>query len=126
MIFVVDYQSDGCHCCHMNLLESLDRLSPFLCRVLARNGRKPLAVEEIAERSGISGRTVIRLSKLHSWKGVRVGLASRYIAACGLDPLHKRGVNKYLKQMAGAKRFMPHIKSSRQRKYFARLAQPAP
>jgi hypothetical protein len=86
---------------------------------MARHRNRRLTVEEIANGSGLSVRSVIRISKLKSWDGVRVGVAAKYMAACGVDPFHTKRLKEYLR-VHGAD--LPHVDSPRVRRYFAKLA----
>ncbi len=69
------------------LLQSLDRFSPKLCRLLARKrgGRVPLSYAEISEISGLSSSTVVRISHRTTWRGMRVETVQRFSLACGVN-----------------------------------------
>ena len=75
----------------MTLTNHLASLPPFVCRLLAKkkgeSGFDPLTNRDIAERSGLSLRSVIRLSRKTSWAGTKIGVADRYLKACGIDPM---------------------------------------
>jgi hypothetical protein len=75
------------------LLEFLDQNPPFWCFALARNreARKKasrLSREEISKRSGLSLRTIDRITSRISWRGVRVDQASAFLVGCGTDLFH--------------------------------------
>lgn len=90
-----------------------------MCRILARDHRQSMTVDAIASRCGLSNRSVIRLSKLHSWDSVRVGVALRFMSACGVDPLHTKQLCALLRRTRGS---MPWIKRKASRKYLAQVA----
>lgn len=73
------------------LTDHLSCLPPFVCRLLAKKkgarGYDLLTNRDIARLSGLSLRTVIRLSQRNSWAGVKIGVADRYMSACGVNPL---------------------------------------
>lgn len=75
-----------------HLLDRLERVPPFLCRILARknNGHRGLSHEELAKLSGLSRSTIAELSFKTSWKGVTVDVADRFAAACGIN--HHRSI----------------------------------
>jgi len=71
-----------------NLLIALDDYPPFLVYWLARRGRRKWAgPHHIARQSGIPGRTVTRLGAMVSWRGVKIGVASAFMEACGVNPM---------------------------------------
>lgn len=68
----------------------LDIIPPFLCRayahvVLSRRRTRPKLVAEIARESGLSARSVKRLSRRTTWRQIRVGVAFSFANACGVD-----------------------------------------
>lgn len=67
----------------------MNEMPPFLCRLLARreSGQRALSHLEIAERAGLPKSTVADLSFKTSWADVRLDVASRFAAACGVDVL---------------------------------------
>lgn len=87
----------------MILLDHLNRFPPCLARMVARkqNGRgaKRLPLREIAERSGLSYGVVVRLSRQRSWDNVPIAVADKFMAACGIDPLHPKRKLWYLRRV---------------------------
>jgi len=75
----------------------IDRFPPFLCRAFAHVRKRPMTREEIASKAGLTIRMVDRLSKLATWKGVKVGVAFRFSEACGVDLIHPRAAVRFLK-----------------------------
>ncbi len=72
----------------MNFLEQLDKfLPPFAAYFEARkHPRGPWAGPvAIAERSGLSHRTVTRIGAKISWKGIDVDVMSAFLHACGFE-----------------------------------------
>lgn len=59
---------------------------PFIVYGMTRKSPhgKWIGVEELVRRSGLSKRTVIRLGMRTDWAGVKIGVASRFLAACGV------------------------------------------
>lgn len=81
------------------LLEIVNRYPPVLCRMLAREpNRRRTTVGQLAARTNLSPRTVIRLSKRKSWDGVDVKVVSSFMAACGVDLSHTKRIESYIKR----------------------------
>lgn len=80
------------------LIQKLDRVPPWVCRVLARHRRRPLTSEEIARRSGLTPSWVNRLSRKTTWAGVSVASADAFLAGCGVDPFRMKRHWSYLKR----------------------------
>ena len=60
----------------MRLIEKLDRMPPFLCRLMARrNGRSP-SNKELSAESGIPLTTLRRICEKKSWEDVPVGIVT--------------------------------------------------
>jgi hypothetical protein len=83
------------------LLEFMAKLPPPLCRAMAisradglkagrgRHNRLKTIDELLADAQGLSRRTIDRLVWKPDWDGVKIGVASRFIQACGVDIFHK-------------------------------------
>lgn len=84
----------------------LDKFPPFLCRAVARNSTrtKALTVEAIATASGLTKRTVQRLSNKTSWDGISVEVAFSFATACGIDLINPKGVTR--RKVTWTKRLM--------------------
>ncbi len=84
----------------MSLLQRLDRMPPFVCRLLARKnrGRSPMSHLEIARGSGLAKATVAELSFKRTWAGVPVATVSRFSQACGVDLERPRRQIDFLKR----------------------------
>ena len=102
----------------MSLLKYANRITPYACRLLS--GKE---VKDIANGSGMSVSTVIRLSKLHSWESVDVGTASRFMEGCGIDIADLSAIKDYARKcVRNPDRAFEHIKSKRVRAYLGSLA----
>lgn len=86
-----------------DLLSALDRTPPWLCRLMAivpgRGGRKArrLPEAEIIRRSGLSRRTVIRLSYSQSWRSITLETVSRFAGACGVNLLGRNPTYQFFR-----------------------------
>lgn len=72
----------------MNVLRYLDRLPPFVCRLIARDPqakRRPLTIAEIGSRAGLPPGHARHVLKKTTWADVKVETALRLRAACGID-----------------------------------------
>lgn len=72
----------------ITLLDCLKSMPPYLVRLLARNGSRPLTCYEIAERSGLSSTRVKKISRADNWLNIKTGETIRFMAACGVEVLH--------------------------------------
>jgi hypothetical protein len=72
-----------------DLLQRLNRCPPFMvyygCHLLHA---KHLTVNQIAFRSGLKVRTVLRTAYRESWAGVKVSVMAAFCRACGVDLLN--------------------------------------
>ena len=98
----------------MRLIEKLDRMPPFLCRLMARRGGK--SPSKLSKDSGIPLTTLRRLCEKKSWSDVPVGLAEKFSQACGVDLLRQTRSLEYFKR-----RKFAHIKKSPNLKYYNKL-----
>ena len=101
----------------------LDKIPPILARCSAIDsgrGKKErlLTIAEIVRGSTLPRRTVQRIMFKESWAEIRVETASKFLAGCRLDVVHKTDAyNRVLK--LGDKNF-PHLPTSlRERLYEA-------
>lgn len=65
----------------------VDRLPPFICRLIAREGRPPrlLTLHELAKRSGLPMARVAHLSRLKSWRNVPIEEVDAFRKGCGIN-----------------------------------------
>lgn len=79
----------------------VDRFSPILCRLLARERYgAPLTDAQIAERSGLTPHEVYTLSWSTTWRGVDIYTMRRFTEGCGLDlasPKRMKRTTNYLR-----------------------------
>lgn len=69
---------------YKSLLAMLDRLPPNICRLVARDHRRPLTNHQLAERSGLSIKKIVHISRQKSWTNVPVGQVDQFRTACGV------------------------------------------
>ncbi len=83
----------------MTVLQKLEIIPPFICRLVARtdHGRRGLTHKEIATRAGLACSTVKRLSTATTWKGISVGTAEAFSAACGVNHLEAKRHKEWLR-----------------------------
>lgn len=71
-----------------DLLARLNHCPPFMVYYGSRLITDAnLSVQELAARSGLSPRTILRTAHRTSWDGVKVGVMDRFCRACGIDPM---------------------------------------
>lgn len=104
----------------MNLLETAERIPPYLCRFLARksNGQHPLTTREIAERSGLSKTKVAVLSLKKSWAGVSIDEVQSFSAGCGVNLMNTWAQKNFLKT---CKKALLNNCNANQRRLYAKL-----
>jgi len=114
------------------LLAFLDQNCPALVRVMAvisgkRKKPRLIPLTRIVKDSGLSRRLVQRLSQCTTWRGVKVGVASQFIAGCKIDIMHnreQRGAGKklmtryyFLRQYI--EKGMPHLTERQRERFYA-------
>lgn len=104
------------------LSDRLDILSPFQCRLVARNpGRTAKTVDEIVRDSGLSRRSIIRFSKLHSWSSMTVATIDAFMKGCGITFETQRAHLRYLKRsIATSRAKLAHVRE-KEKKHFAKV-----
>lgn len=104
------------------LLQFCDMIPPCLVRAMAMTDRVPGSVrigfrlmthDEVAVKSGLSCRMIQRLSATTSWKGIKIGAASKYVSGCGIDLVNRDWQADFVKRYAD--KDFPHITDSRQK-----------
>tara|TARA_R100000900_G_scaffold84844_4_gene66766 strand:- start:6 stop:374 length:369 start_codon:yes stop_codon:yes gene_type:complete len=101
----------------LNMVKHFDKLPPYLCRVLARKGRKALTNQDISNVSGLTVKRVGEISRLKSWGSVPLAQINAFAKACGVDLINQSNVRKYLKR--GPK--MAHVNKAKNKSYLIRL-----
>ena len=90
--------------------------------MMAKTGKHAATIRELVDNSGLSIRTIIRLSKRRSWDNVPVSTASSFISACGLNFDNMSAHVKELEsEMRRGPRAFSYIKSPKQKRYFMKL-----
>lgn len=118
MSIVTENSSTTCQAMTSNeLLEHLNRLAPWKCRVLALDGRRPLRTNELAAKSSLSPATIKALTRADSWLAFEMSTIVKFTAACGVDLLHQSEAQKKLRQMMRARSGPGHL-STPQRRYW--------
>jgi len=92
----------------ISIEERLDRFSPLVCRLLAREGEsnksiRPLTDEAIATASGLPLDVVISMSWRCSWEGVPVDIMLRFSTACGVVMSDRKIMAKHLQYLRSPK-----------------------
>lgn len=103
------------------LLEALDEIPPKLCRLIARHpGRvqKPMTLDELVARSGLSKRKLRRIMRLDSFATVKVAEVDAYRAACGITPQNLFTHRQYIRKTFKRAHPLGHLGRGRGRKAF--------
>lgn len=87
----------------------LAKVPPFICAVLAKEGRHHLTHAEIAEKSGLSYRMVERISARITWDGVDSDVMSDFAHACRVNLLQPSKVVRYLKSTLQCSKPLPWL-----------------
>jgi len=74
----------------------MDKFPPLICWLIARRGRRPIPIVQIARDAGMSVDKVRRLLKLQSWSKVSVADADALRTACGITPSNEFRHREYL------------------------------
>lgn len=108
----------------MTLAERLNRISPKICRLVARKnrGQNPMSHSDVAKASGLARCTVIAISKLDRWDTLPLSSICAFSRACGVDLLNQRG--SMLIATRWKMGFMRNA-TGRQRKMYERLLTPS-
>lgn len=92
-------------------LQWMDRLSPRICRLIARRpGRgpqPPLTNREIADASTIAFWRVCQMSKLDSWATCTCWERQQFMLGCGITD--ERAARQYVVRQAKNRVAMPHL-----------------
>lgn len=106
----------------MTILEKLNSLPPCFCRYVARtkNGRRGLTTQELETRSGLSRTTIKELSYRVEWNKITLGVAQKFMDACGVNPLVAWRQREFMKR-----RQLVHVQSAvgPQKKMYDRIEQ---
>lgn len=107
----------------MPLLETINRIPPFLVYSLARDHRSRPSLNELVKRSGLSMRTFTRIARLMTWNGVRADNIDAFCQACGVDILHPRKDRDYLRLTVQTGEPFCHLKPHQRKMLIHQLAR---
>lgn len=100
-----------------------DQIPPFLVFALSRKDNRRLTIEQVVEASGLSRRTVERLSVKLTWKREKLFVIDRFCVACGVSLLKKKDAMKYFRStMQSTNRPFRHL-NEREYSSFCRLCK---
>lgn len=84
----------------MSLLDRINKISPKLCRAVARQRHgQPISHEDLGKLCGMTKWDVMRLVKKDRWDDVQIGVAVRFAEACGVDLLNPGKIRYRLRRM---------------------------
>lgn len=94
-------------------LEWADRLSPRICRLIARcpglSPRTAMTNREIARASGLGFCRVVQMSKLDSWASCTCWERQQFMAACGITPDKELAARRYVLRQRRNLVAFPHL-----------------
>lgn len=102
------------------LLQTLDRLPPFVVYALARKGnhsKKRPPLEELVAASSLSYRTFLRIARKLSWKTIRIDQIESFCGACGVDLLRQRDQLDFIRRGFKYKRPLAHLRPQQWRNF---------
>lgn len=68
----------------MTLEEKLNRLPPFLARLLAKSNGRLMTTPELVKKTGFCHEKLERISKQRTWAKITVRDVDLFLSACGL------------------------------------------
>ena len=74
----------------VELVDRLDKIPPFITFAIALGRKKPPTPEQLIAATGFSKATFFRIARSLTWEEIKIGKASRFAAACGVD-LYRQG-----------------------------------
>ena len=102
--------------------ERLDYIPPPVAWLLARNRRRPLSLEEVARKAGITQRWLREILKKTTWAEVPVGLVDRIRSACGILPSNEWRHLEYLRRTVSQTRIDSALYHLKYRNPMARVS----
>lgn len=100
-------------------LTSLDNTPPFLVRHFAVTDYRTLkSISRISRESGISRRQVQRIIAKNTWKNIKAGMISKFMAACGYNPFSDLSRDRIA--LMADKNF-PHLTKLQRSKLFEKM-----
>jgi len=95
----------------MTLLQKLDRLPPYVVRILARKNGILISDADILKMTGWRRRQLRRVSWATSWKDVTVGEVDAFLKACGMSWSQQRRQRYRLRQLVSTNLYsMRHLR----------------
>ena len=82
----------------ISFLEKADRIPPPLVWLIARDNRRPIQLNEIARRCGLSRWTLRKIFTLPSWRTVPIWQVDAIRMACGITSSNQFRHVEYLKR----------------------------
>lgn len=99
-------------------------LPPFICAVYASAQRHgAFTTGLLALRSGLSLRTVERLSARLHWDGVKIGVDTKFFAACNINPKQPAKVLRYFRETMLSETPLPHLSAIQRQAFNRRMKQ---
>jgi len=84
----------------MSLLDRINKISPKLCRAVARQRHgQPISHEDLGKLCGMTKWDVIRLIKKDKWDDIPLGVIMRFSEACGVDLMRPSQIKYKLRRM---------------------------
>lgn len=106
------------------LADKLNRHSPRLVRILARQGGKPMSLRAISKAAGLSFCTVQRIINANKWEHLTLATIDAFHSACGFNPFNVSRVNEFLKRQEEVnKTAFPYLKRSTRPDHFGKLME---
>jgi len=78
-------------------LKEHNEIGPVFYRICAAERGRALGPDELAQRAGLSRSSIQRISAKLTWDGITMGVASRFVTACGFTFGSHKEINKRLK-----------------------------
>lgn len=94
-----------------SLVQTLDRIPPFVCYVLLRKEFTSLRAKHrwVAKKSKLSAKTVDRIYRRKTWGRLRVDVVMRFSEACGVNLLKPKSKLAYLAEEMQKDRPLEHL-----------------
>ena len=84
-------------------LHLMDRIPPPAAALIAREGRMPITIKQIALRANLSVQRATWISSQESWVDVPVGDACAFMAGCGIYPSTMADSIRYIRRAVKGK-----------------------
>lgn len=94
----------------MTILSRANLVRPVDARLFARENGMALSSRQLAKRSGLAVKTINKLSRLKSWDAVQVGMADRFLEACGVTDRNRWRVKHWIARSVRCKKGFKHVR----------------